>query len=57
LDPNNLCNRGRSGAGVQLEISLGLRRLLFADLQARATRKPTALFHRLVSVLRFSLQA
>lgn len=57
LDPNNLCNRGRSGAGVQLEISLGLRRLLFADLQARPTRKPTALFHRLVSVLRFSLQA
>ncbi len=25
-DPYNICNRGRSGAGVQLEISLGLRR-------------------------------
>jgi phage replication-related protein YjqB (UPF0714/DUF867 family) len=27
-NPNNICNRGRSGAGVQLEISRGLRNLL-----------------------------
>lgn len=51
LNPNNFCNRGRSGAGVQLEISLGLRRMLFTDLQLRPTRQPTALFHRLVSAI------
>jgi phage replication-related protein YjqB (UPF0714/DUF867 family) len=25
-DPQNVCNRGRSGAGLQLELSEGLRR-------------------------------
>jgi phage replication-related protein YjqB (UPF0714/DUF867 family) len=25
-DPQNICNRGRSGAGLQLELSEGLRR-------------------------------
>jgi phage replication-related protein YjqB (UPF0714/DUF867 family) len=27
-DPRNICNIGESGAGVQLEISLGLRKAL-----------------------------
>lgn len=27
-DPRNICNIGKSGAGVQLEISLGLRKAL-----------------------------
>lgn len=33
-DPENLCNRGRDGAGVQLEVSRGLRQLMFAGLRA-----------------------
>jgi len=36
--PRNICNRCRSGRGVQLEISAGLRRSLFEDL-ARTGRK------------------
>jgi phage replication-related protein YjqB (UPF0714/DUF867 family) len=30
--PRNVCNHGRSGAGVQLELSDGLRRTFFRDL-------------------------
>ena len=33
--PDNICNRGRLGAGVQLEASRGLRDLLKADEQQR----------------------
>ena len=49
-DRRNICNIGRSGAGVQLEISLGLRKALLSrdgSAQARAkARKDT--FCRLV---------
>jgi phage replication-related protein YjqB (UPF0714/DUF867 family) len=31
--PDNICNRGRDGAGAQLEISRGLRRMMFAGLR------------------------
>jgi phage replication-related protein YjqB (UPF0714/DUF867 family) len=32
VDPGNVCNRGRRGCGVQLEISGGLRAALMADV-------------------------
>jgi phage replication-related protein YjqB (UPF0714/DUF867 family) len=38
-DRNNLCNRGRTGAGIQLEISLGLRRAARRSLLIRAVRE------------------
>jgi phage replication-related protein YjqB (UPF0714/DUF867 family) len=35
IDPENICNRGRSGRGVQLEFTTGLRRLMqYGDLAA-----------------------
>jgi len=39
---DNICNRGRLGQGVQLEITEGLRRAMFADLtwKGRETRTP-----------------
>ncbi|MEJ2690543.1 MAG: poly-gamma-glutamate hydrolase family protein [Deltaproteobacteria bacterium] len=37
--PNNICNRGRSGEGVQLEICKGLRSKMFGDLNTREGRK------------------
>jgi len=40
LDKRNICNIGRAGAGVQLELSKGLRQLFFATL-TRAGRKET----------------
>jgi phage replication-related protein YjqB (UPF0714/DUF867 family) len=35
--PNNVCNRGRSGAGAQLELPRTLRRDLIADAARRGT--------------------
>jgi phage replication-related protein YjqB (UPF0714/DUF867 family) len=42
MHPDNLCNRGRRGAGVQLELSKGLRRTLFAGLDRAGRDRPTA---------------
>jgi phage replication-related protein YjqB (UPF0714/DUF867 family) len=39
MDPRNVCNRGRSGAGVQLELSLELRRSPRRALLIRAVRE------------------
>lgn len=38
-DPMNVCNRGRGGAGVQLEVSLELRRSPRRSLLVRAVRE------------------
>lgn len=51
----NLCNRGRSGHGVQIELTYGLRRALFAGLDPAARRRPRPLFDRLVAALREAL--
>lgn len=48
----NICNRCMSGEGVQLEISRGMRRILFEDMNKRKGReKPTqVLFDYVVSI-------
>ena len=59
INPNNICNRGQTGRGVQLELSEPLRRQMFAPLQ-RPTARPrarTAVFHRLVEALRRTLKS
>jgi len=53
--PRNLCNRGTSGAGVQLEISLGLRTQLFISLEAAGRRNPTDLFSEFIGTLSAAL--
>jgi len=53
----NICNRTCSGKGVQLELSNGLRRILFDDWRTRKSRKTTTnLFERLVSDIRDVLE-
>ena len=54
--PENLCNRGRSGMGVQLEVSLGLRRRLFHDLTRLERKGRTPDFDRLLSALQRGLR-
>jgi phage replication-related protein YjqB (UPF0714/DUF867 family) len=54
--PKNICNRGKSGAGVQLELSRGLRRSFFQSLDADGQKKPTAQFFRFIEALRAGLQ-
>ena len=50
---SNICNRTRSGKGVQLEFSDGLRKPLFADWQYRIGRKTTTdQFLQLVTAIR-----
>jgi phage replication-related protein YjqB (UPF0714/DUF867 family) len=56
LHADNLCNRGRDLAGVQLEISLGLRNRLISNLLLRRLRGRTPLFHRFVATLANCLQ-
>ncbi len=50
--PANVCNRGATGCGVQLEITRGLRRVMFQGLDhcGRRIRKPP--FHHLARTIR-----
>ena len=54
--PETICNLCRTGAGVQLEISRGLRERLFDNLGRRSWRKKTGLFFKFVDTLRESLR-
>lgn len=55
LDPENLCNRGRSQAGVQLELSKGVRETMFESLTREGRTHPTACFDVFVNALRQAL--
>jgi len=52
-EPTNICNRTRSGQGVQLEFTAGLRKCLFANHKTRKGRQTTMpQFEELVRVIR-----
>ena len=55
LSPLNICNRCRSGVGVQLELCLGLRRLMFESLLRSGRENTTELFHRFVRALKMAI--
>ena len=48
----NICNRCRSGKGVQLEISRGLREKMFDNLDHRLLRKKRVTFYEFVNTLK-----
>jgi phage replication-related protein YjqB (UPF0714/DUF867 family) len=50
--PTNICNRGQSGRGLQLELTFGLRKRMFGHPDGQGFRHPTALFHQLVMTIR-----
>ncbi|NMQ27998.1 replication protein [Candidatus Accumulibacter phosphatis] len=52
---NNICNIGRLGAGVQLEISKGLRRTFFASLTQNGRDQPTPRLNDFCVVIRYGL--
>jgi len=52
LEPTNLCNRGQSGQGVQLEISRGVRAQMFDSLSREGRKHATAKFRVFVAALR-----
>lgn len=51
IDSQNICNRGRSGKGVQLEISAGLRICMFHNFTKRSVRLKTRIFYIFVKAL------
>jgi phage replication-related protein YjqB (UPF0714/DUF867 family) len=53
----NICNRCRTGQGVQIEISKGLRDTMFEGLAKRSIRNKTETFYRFVRVLADAIEA
>ena len=53
----NICNRGRRGVGVQLELSAGLRRTLFDSLTDKGRKKPTDELKKFATAVREGLNA
>lgn len=52
ISPENICNKCKSGKGVQLEISRGLRENLFDNLDRRSLRKKTEDFYKFVNTIK-----
>ena len=52
VNPHNVCNRGSSGAGVQLEISVGLRRSMFKSLSSAGREIRSEMFFLFTNALR-----
>ncbi len=50
--PGNICNRGKNGKGVQLEISHGLRSVLFESLSAQGRKRKTEEYNIFIAALR-----
>jgi phage replication-related protein YjqB (UPF0714/DUF867 family) len=55
ISPLNICNRGQTNKGVQLELSRALRKKMFDSLKRRGRKKKTETFHRFVSGMRAAL--
>ena len=56
MSPANICNRCKSKKGVQLEISRGLREILFDNLDGRTLRRKTNRFYQFVNALKKGLR-
>lgn len=54
-EPENICNRGTSGAGVQLELSKSVRETLFESLTRDGRTHPTPRFGLFVEAVRVAI--
>ena len=54
-DPRNICNRNVRGMGVQIEITAGLRRAMFAVLSPEGGKDPNFVFDRFTSAIKDAL--
>lgn len=52
ISVQNICNRGRSGMGIQLELSRGLRSSFFVDAAMHDRSRRRAPFYRFVDALK-----
>jgi len=55
LDRNNICNRNKSRAGIQIELSHGYRRSFFRSLSPSGRQNPTDRFYEFVNAVRTAL--
>jgi phage replication-related protein YjqB (UPF0714/DUF867 family) len=55
INPKNLCNRGQTRRGVQLEVSKALRKKMFANLGRQGRKSTTKVFRAFVCALRDTL--
>ncbi len=55
IHPENICNRCKSGEGVQLEISRGLREKMFEGIDRCSVRKKMSIFYDFVNTVKRSL--
>jgi phage replication-related protein YjqB (UPF0714/DUF867 family) len=53
--PRNICNRGQSGRGVQLELTMGLREIFFQNMTRAGRQLQTPAFHAFVEAVRGAL--
>lgn len=53
--PINLCNRCKTGNGIQLEITTGLRKRMFTPAKDRSIKKKTEVFLRFTGTVRTAL--
>ncbi len=56
-DKRNICNRGTSGAGVQLELSRAVRETMFESLTKKGREHPTERFDLFVKTVRRAVGA
>jgi phage replication-related protein YjqB (UPF0714/DUF867 family) len=56
IHPQNICNVGRMGAGVQLELSVGLRKSLFRSLSRTGRKEPKPRLAQFADLVRQALQ-
>jgi phage replication-related protein YjqB (UPF0714/DUF867 family) len=56
LEPDNVCNRGTTGRGVQLELSRSLRRQMFSSLSRKGRKCTTPRFGVFVNAIRGVLE-
>jgi len=55
INPKNICNAGRSGMGVQLEISMAMRKRLFEDISRIHRKRSTPCFFDYVRAIQIGI--
>jgi len=57
INPKNICNKNKLGMGVQLEISIGMRNLLFEDITRLHRKRITSCFKAYVHALQRAIKS
>jgi phage replication-related protein YjqB (UPF0714/DUF867 family) len=52
LDPHNICNKGKLGQGLQIEISNGLRKKMFKGMSRQERQSTTTIFNKFIASIR-----